>query len=65
MIEGQAQRHHVARYDAILDDGGFLHDPPDAEDGALRQVDDRREGVDGEHSEVGDGERRAAHLLGG
>ena len=64
MIECQAQRHEIARLDAVADHRRLAHDAANAEDRALRQVDDRREGVDAEHAEVGDRKGRVAHLVG-
>ena len=48
MIECQAQRHLIASHDLILNDDRFASNSPQAENGRLRQVDDRREGVDAE-----------------
>src|SRR5262249_36521026 len=63
VIESQAQGDAVARHDLIADDCRLALDPTDAEDAALAVVKDRREGVDAERAEVGDGERAAAHFV--
>src|SRR5258708_24931968 len=46
MIEGQTQRHLLADDHRVAADNGLSLDATDAKDGALRRIDDRREGVD-------------------
>ena len=53
VVERQAQRHHLThgnRLGLLADDDRACDDTADAEDGALRQVDDGRKCVDLVHS---------------
>ena len=53
VVKGQAKRNQVARHDLLLVDRRLFHDPPDAEDRTLGQVDNRRKGVNVVHPQVG------------
>src|SRR3989304_4264750 len=57
VVEGQAERRDPGADDALLLEGGHVAHPADAEDGGLRRVDDRREGVDARRLQGRDGER--------
>jgi hypothetical protein len=65
VIEGQTQRHHLADCDGLsflIQHDRASDDTSKAEDRALREIDDRGEGIDLEHSQVGDGERAAGEV---
>ena len=64
MVEGQAQPDHLPRLHMIASPDRLRLDAAHAEDGALRQVDDRRERVDAEHAQVGQREGAAGQLVG-
>src|SRR5207244_10838383 len=61
MVEGEAEPHPLADADLVSNDGRLGFDAADTEAGALRQVEERREGVDAEHAQVGEGEGAALH----
>ena len=50
VVERKAQGQHVAWDDAVADDGRLADDATQAQNGALRQMDDRRESIDAEHA---------------
>src|SRR3954452_18904751 len=55
------REHHLVAGDqlALVVHGRLLLELPDGEDRGLGRIDDRRELLDAEHPEVGDGERAA------
>ena len=63
MIEGQAESNHLAGNDFPFVDGRLTHDSPDTQNGGLRQVDDRREGVNVIHTQIRDRECASLHRL--
>ena len=63
MVEGQADDGEPAGHDPSLVDGGPLSDATDAENRSLRWVDDGREGIDTDGTQVRDGEGASPHLL--
>src|SRR5208282_285241 len=63
MVEGEAQPEHRALGDLALIDRGLLDDSADAEDSGLAGIQNRRERVDSEHSEVGYRERASGYVF--
>ncbi len=63
MIEGQAEGHRLSGDELAVSHNSFFNDAADAEDRGLRQVEDRRERVDAEHSQIRDGERSIRELI--
>ena len=65
VVVGQGEVHHGADLDLAVDGDGLVLDGVQAEDGRLRQVDDRGAHEGAEHAAVGDGEGAAGHVLDG
>ncbi len=57
MVERQAEGHALPGDELAVSHHRFLNDAAHAENRGLRQIEDRRERVDTEHTQVGDRER--------
>ena len=62
MIEGEADVHHGADGDSVVDDDGPLDDGLGVEDGGLRVIDDALARDGPECARVVDGERSSLHV---
>ncbi len=65
MVEGQAEHHQVARHDLVADDRRPFFDSSKPQDRALRDVQDRCEGIDAVSAQVADREGAAGEVGGG
>jgi hypothetical protein len=65
VIERKAQGHPFPWDDPLVVGGGLAHAAAHPEHRTLRQVENRREGIDAEATQVRNREGGVAHLLGG